>query len=288
MIVVDPSHPRGIVWLASFPKSGNTWIRVFLHSLDMVMRGNPPEAIDINQLGRFSISDHNPTLYERYLSRPISTLSADEVMALHPEVQYRLMDGADGVIAVKTHSAQINVDGHQTINRAASAGAVYAIRNPMDVAISLAHFRGIPIDQAIDDMATSMLTVMSPGELTPFVTGSWTENVRSWTIPPQDPVLVVRYEDMLDKPVKTFGGMARHVLVQPNEEQLQAAIDLSAFSQLQAKEKETGFAGKTGQSTALFFREGRSGQWREALTPAQIDRIVDAHGEQMARFGYLP
>jgi hypothetical protein len=287
MIVVDQANPKGILWLASYPKSGNTWIRVFLHALQQVLTGNRPEKIDINNLGLFAISDHNPEHFQTYLGQPITTLSLEKISELRPEVQLYIMQQSTGIVPVKTHSAQIDIDGHPAINRQASAGAVYAIRNPLDVAVSLADYRSIPVDQAIADLATSMLAHVSFGGLTPFVTGSWSEHVRSWTIPPQDPVLVVRYEDMLDNPTETFGGLANHVLMQPNDDQLETAIELSSFSRLQSAEKTTGFVEKQQQG-ALFFREGRAGQWRDALSPEQVDRVVKAHGEQMERFDYLP
>jgi Sulfotransferase domain len=287
MIVVDPANPKGIVWLASYPKSGNTWIRVFMYAQQQVLGGNRPEKIDINNLGLFAISDHDPGHFQTYLGRPISTLTLEQIAEIRPQVQNYLMQQSNGVILVKTHSAQMMIDGYPAINRQASAGAIYVIRNPLDIAISLARYRSISVDQAIADMATSMLAHVALGGLVPFVTGSWSEHVESWTNQSDEAVLVVRYEDMIDKPSETFGKLASHVLMQPNDDQLSAAIELCSFSRLQAAEKDTGFVGKGG-SSAPFFREGRSEQWRDGLTPAQIDRVVKAHGAQMARFGYLP
>jgi hypothetical protein len=65
------------------------------------------------------------------------------------------------------------------------------------------------------------------------------------------------------------------------------AIDWSSFDNLKSQEQEDGFKEKP-EHAERFFREGRAGQWKEILTPAQVDRIVKDRGEQMARFGYLP
>jgi hypothetical protein len=70
-------------------------------------------------------------------------------------------------------------------------------------------------------------------------------------------------------------------------EQLETAIARSSFDNLRAQEEQDGFRERPEQSER-FFRDGRSDQWREVLTGHQVARIVRNHGEQMARFGYLP
>jgi len=97
----------------------------------------------------------------------------------------------------------------------------------------------------------------------------------------------MRYEDMLAEPQKTFGALARHLLFKPTGGELADAIKRSSFEQLKEQEEKDGFRERPDKAERLF-RDGRAGQWKEILTPAQIKRIVDAHGEQMARFGYLP
>jgi hypothetical protein len=92
----------------------------------------------------------------------------------------------------------------------------------------------------------------------------------------------MRYEDMLAEP-----QMARHLLFKPSDGELADAIKRSSFEQLREQEEKDGFRERP-KKAERFFREGRTGQWKDALTPAQIKRIVDAHGEQMARFGYWP
>lgn len=86
----------------------------------------------------------------------------------------------------------------------------------------------------------------------------------------------MRYEDMLAEPQKTFGALARHLLFTPSDEQLAEAIDRSSFKRLREQEEKAGFKERP-EEAERFFRDGRAGQW-----------IVDAHGEQMQRFGYLP
>jgi hypothetical protein len=92
---------------------------------------------------------------------------------------------------------------------------------------------------------------------------------------------------MLAEPEKAFGALARHLLFAATPAQLADAIDRSSFDKLRAQEEKQGFRERS-KLAERFFREGRAGQWKEILTPKQIDRLVKDHGEQMARFGYLP
>ena len=93
---------------------------------------------------------------------------------------------------------------------------------------------------------------------------------------------------MLARPSETFAALARHLLIDFTPRQLRQAIEHSSFARLQAQEPEKGFRERPEVSDQNFFREGRAGQWKQVLTPAQVERIVHDHGKQMQRFGYPP
>ncbi len=174
-------------------------------------------------------------------------------------MQADIATGAPGPVMVKTHNALIDYLGAPLINRAVSAGAVYVVRNPLDIAISLAHFRGVAIDAAIDEMATAGAATETNDEDVYFVTGSWSEHVASWTAPPNAAILPVRYEDMLADPAGTFTAIATHVQMPASPEQIAHAIALTTFQQMQQAESRKGFLEKPPH-VERFFREGRAGQ----------------------------
>ena len=120
------------------------------------------------------------------------------------------------------------------------------------------------------------------------VMGSWSENVASWTASPHPAVLVVRYEDMVEKPRTTFARIARHLRMEPSVAQLRRAVAMTDFTRLRAQEQAAGFNERPEKSVSPFFREGRVGQWRTVLTADQVSRIVAAHRPMMKRFDYLP
>ena len=279
--------PRsGIVWLASYPKSGNTWTRAFLHNLVHVISGES-QIQGINELDQFSIGIAAKASYESILGIKLTDEHRDQIAATRARLQQRVADSVEGLAFVKTHQALVVDRGHLTINFSVTAGAIYIVRNPLDVAISYAHHLDKPFDFAIDFMNLKNAETSVTDKQVNETYGSWSQHVLSWTRKPHPAIYVMRYEDMLNEPTKTFGGLARHLLFKPSEEQLADTIGRSSFERLREQEEKKGFRERP-EGAERFFRDGRAGQWKEVLTPQQIQRIVDAHGEQMQRFGYLP
>ncbi|MDR3499865.1 MAG: sulfotransferase domain-containing protein [Parvibaculum sp.] len=275
----------GIVWLASYPKSGNTWTRTFLHNLFGSLEGKAA-AHDINDINEFTTWDLAAKRYEPHLGKPVTSASRAEIAAARPRVQEEIAVQAGGLTLVKTHHALVMDRGHPTINFAVTSGAIYLVRNPLDVVISFAHHMGCDIDTAIEQMALEGMETDVSEKSVYEVYGSWGQHVRSWTAKPHRAICVIRYEDLLERPFETFARIARHLLLSPTPEQMDEAIDRSSFARLRAQEEEHGFREKP-DAAQRFFREGRAGQWRERLSRRQVRRIVEAHAPEMSSFGYL-
>ena len=145
----------------------------------------------------------------------------------------------------------------------------------------------LPIDKAIDHLNASGFVMEKRANFAHDVVGSWMENVESWTADSPETLLVLRYEDAVEQPFKAMGDLARHIGLAPSPLQIGLAVDFSSFKRLKADEAGHGFDERPS-ADGSFFREGRSGQWRDILTAAQVDRIVEANAPTMARFGYLP
>src|SRR5262245_9167143 len=120
-----------IIWLASYPKSGNTWMRAFLHNL---MR-DPSQAYDINRLGEFSFSDSTNHFYKQYLTKPPAEWTYQDVLANPWNVQRDIGRLSTDDVFVKTHNAHVAFEGQPMIHMDLAAGAIYIVRNPLDVCI---------------------------------------------------------------------------------------------------------------------------------------------------------
>jgi hypothetical protein len=272
-----------LVWIASYPKSGNTWMRAFLHNL---LR-DPNEPYDINRLTDFTIQESIARWYEGLAPRPVHELTLAEVARLRPLAQRRIAELRPEHLFVKTHNMLAAESGHPLINLEVTAAAVYIVRNPLDVVVSYADHLGQTIEATIELMARKgARTGNVPGWVSEVV-GSWTEHVESWTGRPHPALHVVRYEDLLAKPGQAFGAVVRFLRIAARPARLTRAIEQSSFRNLRAQEEAKGFK-ERGRSQAFFFREGKAGVWKDRLTPAQVEAIVAAHGTQMRRFGYGP
>jgi hypothetical protein len=286
MASMDTQPRSGILWLASYPRSGNTWTRSFIHNLVKLAYGEDDEQ-DINGMVRFSVWDIAKPFYTAALGFEPTDRNRKEIAGVRHRVQQQIADAFEGLVFVKTHHALVTDRGSTTINSAVTSGAVYIVRNPLDVAISYAHHLGRSIDDTIEAMAIENFETSVGDEAVYEVYGSWSQHVLSWTRKPHQAIYVMRYEDMLAEPAGIFGGLARHLLLDVTSDQIGQAIDRASFERLRAQEDQKGFREKP-KDAERFFREGRAGQWKDILTPRQIDRVVRDHGEQMARFGYLP
>ncbi|HVR65516.1 MAG TPA: sulfotransferase domain-containing protein [Verrucomicrobiae bacterium] len=272
-----------IIWLASFPKSGNTWLRAFLHNL---LR-NPDEAYDINKLTEFTKGDAQMGWYNLVDKRPGSEISKEEIAALRPKIHRLMTQSRPDSVFIKTHNLLAEDRGTPMITMEHTAGAIYVIRNPLDVTISFAHHYGCSIDEAIKSMATPGLQTENSDSHCYEIYGSWSENVRSWTHSPHRGLYVVRYEDMLASPSKAFNNVLNFLGLKVAGRRLEKAVEQSSFRVLQEQEKRQSFKEKS-IAAERFFREGTAGQWRKVLSQQQIEAVVAVHQEQMARYGYWP
>jgi hypothetical protein len=275
------------IWIASYPKSGNTWVRLFIHNLLGEISGNPPDAQDINCINRHTVWETNAALYDQILGKNPVECSTEEIARARPQVQRLLADSRSGPFFIKTHLSVARIDGYPTINFDITLAAIYVVRNPLDVVVSYAHFAGREIDQIIEQMAAAAArSYVSESSVYEFI-GSWTTHVASWMSVSHRPVYVMRYEDVLQAPSKVFGGLARFLRLAPSPEQLKAAIEKSSFSEVSKQEAEKGFVERP-PTAEKFFRVGKADQWRAVLTKEQARKVIEAHAPMMQRCGYLP
>ena len=272
-----------IIWIASYPKSGNTWTRAFLLHLFM----NPREPFPLDEMGMMSPVDAGLHWFNEALGEERTRYTPEAAAALRVAAQREIAKCFPATGFVKTHCCFLPWFGHPMFDLSLTAGAIYVVRNPLDIVASYASHVGRSLDDLVRVITTENHEVPGSEKQTPQLLGSWSQNVLSWTKRPHPGLHVMRYEDMVAAPAVTFGKLARFLGVDPPVERLERAIDFSSFDQLKQIEAAKGFAERT-EHQSTFFRSGRIGGWREELTPEQVRRVVAANREQMARFDYLP
>lgn len=272
-----------LIWLASYPKSGSTWLRAFLHNY--ILEPNQPYAI--NRLMDLTVGESGASRYRKYDPRPASRFSIADVQRMRPLVHRDLTRTQPNHVFVKTHNASLLVDGVPLVTPDVTAGAIYIVRDPRDVALSFSHHLGRSVDETIAFMADPAAATGGTDTKVYERLSSWSVHVHFWTRHANPLLHVVRFEDMLAAPDDVFAGIIRFLGEEPQAERLARAIRFSHFDELGSQEKQAGFIEQPAESNAPFFRVGRSGQWRAALTPSQRQRLERDHAEIMRRFGYL-
>lgn len=272
-----------ILWLASYPKSGNTWLRAFLANLV----ADRPAPLPLSELPQYCDDEARAALYTQIAGRPSTGLTIAELCALRPAVQAGIAAAARGTVFVKSHNYWGGFEDHPLHNPRVTAGGIYVVRNPLDVAVSMTHHFGLDVDQAIDFLANEDTATDNEPRWVSQLLGSWSTHVASWADIDHPSFLTVRYEDLIDKPAKPFARIAKLVGV-TDRARIERAIGHASFQTLARLERRDGFIEASEKTDARFFRVGRTQQWRQRLDRDQVGRIVQRHREQMARFRYVP
>ena len=273
----------GILWMASYPKSGNTWLRAFIANY----LKNPSEPMPIDELPQFILGDGVKQPFEKVAGGSVDDMSLEEIQALRPKVHEMFAWSSSDTVFVKTHNAISVLDGIPTITPEATAGAIYVIRNPLDVAVSYAHHYGISYDRAINAMASDESVVPPHGNQVHQYLGSWSTHVRSWAQAQGLKFHLIRYEDMTFKADKTWRALIKFLELPLETPRLKKAIKYSSFKVLADQEKEDGFVEAVPIDNRVFFRNGKTGAWRKELTADEVQRVIDGHREVMTEYGYL-
>ncbi|MCR9071054.1 MAG: sulfotransferase domain-containing protein [Alphaproteobacteria bacterium] len=271
----------GILWLASYPKSGNTWVRIFLENLFL----NPAEPVSINELNVVSFGDAQRHLYQSLTQRPIEEMSDVELNALRPVLQEKLASRSETSI-VKTHNRIGFVDDIPVISLDHTMGAIYVVRNVFDVAVSFAaHYNGA-MDDVVDGLCReTMHTPTTQAAIIQYL-GPWGEHYRSWTGVPGFEPLVLRYEDLRARPFKEFSRIVKFLNVPATPERIKKAIRFSNFDEVSRQEKQRGFRERVREDQT-FFRQGKVGGWRNTLSEDHVARLIDVHGDVLRDLRYI-
>lgn len=261
-------------------------MRVFLTNL---LRGSGQPA-RINELGEVAYAASR-SWYDEHAGVESSDLTTEEVESFKPYVYASYAAAVGDLTFVKTHEAVARTrTGELNISADATRGAIYIIRNPLDVAVAFSHHRDRPADSVIRTMARDEYALAAPPRgIVPQITqrlASWSTHVISWVDLEEIPVHVVRYEDMKRSPVETFTGVAQFANLSTDPDDIERAISYSDFEELRRQESEAGFRERSLRSRQ-FFRRGIVGSWRDELTTKQAQQVIDTHGPVMRRFGYL-
>lgn len=272
---------KSIIWLASYPKSGNTWVRIFIANYLM----NRTEPLPINEVRRFGTGDSITHSFQRVAGRQIDPADWQAVLALRPRVLKAIVANNADINLVKTHNMRISVRGVPLIPDALTRSAIYILRNPLDMVLSYARHYGMSAAETAEAISNPDNAVLGDASSVTQFLGRWSSHVESWTSASNFPVLVLRYEDMLAAPTETFERLLGHMGVPVDQERLERAISFSTFKELSSQEAKSGF-GERSPHGERFFGKGSVGHWQTELEPNVVERVKRDHFLVMKKYGY--
>lgn len=268
---------RKIHWIASYPKSGNTWVRMFLAAYRYGVS-------HINQAAELFQGDNNSYAYQAVSPKPITNLTRHEAMGLRIAALEHLIERHHSdPVPIKTHNVNAQINGIPLIWDEITAGGVYLVRDPRDVAVSYASHLGMDMDDVLAFMGNDASTTNLPGTEIMHFLASWSTHVRSWSN--HDGITVVRYEDMLANPVDAFTAIVEALGYRVDADRVAEAVEHTSFNKLRDQEDAFGFA-EASPKAKRFFRKGQAGGWRDVLTDEHVAKIQADHKEQMLAYDY--
>lgn len=246
-----------LVWLASYPKSGNTWVRFLLSN---IFWGPIRDSASIDR----HIPDIHTFTHNQF---PLVSASTHE-----------------GFAFAKTHQPVPTKLPYKEI----TSGVIYIVRNPLDMASSLLHYAVIP-DHLKAGFIEQVIQYEQSRLWKSFGGGAWPDHVRRWALDDTDtPRLVLFYENMVDNPVRELSRILAFLGVSRTELTVEEAVQRSSFSSLKAIEegeidarkdgffsKEMATASHAYHSEARrFMRQGKVGSHRADFSADQIERAI--------------
>ena len=287
-----------IIWLASYPKSGNTWMRYLISNYFF----NSEKKFNFKiakAIKNFPTEDQMKSIVSKseILKNPFSIanywIQAQEELKIQ-STQFKNQTNSQQYTAfLKTHNALVSINNKSFTNENLSLAIIQIVRDPRDVVISYSNFANSSYDEIIREMTSDKLMYRMDQSIDPprvQITGSWKFHYISWkTGVPNIPRILVKYEDLLsnteDEFYKIIEFLSRLLNFKINMDQLKFSIECSSFKILSKNEKKYGF--HEIKNDRPFFRKGKKNQWQEKLTQSQIIKIENEFKDEMKFLGYL-
>ena len=238
------------VWLASYPKSGNTWLRLGL------ARAFLGDDFDPDKAGLVAPIFASPRFFDGIYS-PKPSASPLEIKEYWLPAQKRFAELNKKNQFLKTHNAFSTVCGKKYTNENYTIAQIYIIRDPRDVLDSYAHHYKLNPEQAVDHLLDTEAYIQNPRTNFSEILSSWGRHVTSWEQLHARPRLVLRYEDLLRGPDKCFRKVFTFLGLQVSAADLDAIVSDVSFSKMKRHEQESGF--REAVAGVPFFRRGETG-----------------------------
>jgi hypothetical protein len=279
-----------IIWLASYPKSGNTWVRHFLASLIYSNQGK----VGLEKLG-FIMQYPKRDQFEKLVT------NLDDFNQIKKNwINSQNLINSDNKLSIfKTHHVLCSLGKDNFTDEKNTLGAIYIVRDPRNVISSiLYHFNLSNTEEALNFIQREDTFIGNVKNKVNYplhtLIGSWKTNYNSWKFFGKN-FLLVKYEDLILNPNTEFKRIANYITNTTNikfsEEQIKKGIDESSFENLQKLEDKNGFIESIkdpeNKKRKKFFNLGPRNNWKKSLDKKFVDEIENSFKNEMKELGYI-
>ena len=285
-----------IIWLASYPKSGNTWLRVFIISL-LLKDNNEISLKHLEGIKQFPTNYH----YKNFKITRADLGNLNEVCKYWIDAQ-KFINSDKKIRFFKTHNALFKLDNNIFTNEENTLGVIHIVRDPRNVLTSVNnHFHHKTFEESKNFIMDDRKGIFNKSKIEkeniftlPQVIGSWRTHYQSWKLIKKN-YLLVKYENLIDNPEFEFKKIANYLepllKVKFNNENISRAIKLSSFDRLKKIEEKEGFVEsvkniETGKKET-FFNLGPKNDWKNILDKNISDEISKKFEPEMRELGYV-
>lgn len=278
-----------IIWLASYPKSGNTWIRSIICSMLYSQNG----LFDFNLLekikqfpSRKNFKDFTSD-FQNINELKKFWIIAQEKINLDQKIKF-----------CKTHHINCKIDNFSFTNRSNTLATIYIVRDPRNLVTSISNHFSKSLEESKKFLFTNKVigtkdvSLNNNEILTPL--GSWSDHYNYWTNK-NDNLLIIRYEDLIYDINKEFNKLknflANYISIEINDEKKKNIIESTSFTHLQNMEKRGLFKesvfDKKVPIKKQFFHQGPKNNWQLSLNNKIKNEIETKFHKEMIELGYI-
>ena len=275
-----------IVWIASFPKSGNTWLRAFLCSY---LYMNPDDNNFDFGLFKNILRFPNSKQYEDIGIKPKNFedvsknwIAAQEKINSNKKINF-----------LKTHNAFGGLENSPFTNEKNTLGAIYLVRDPRDVLVSYSRHLELSIDKTLElvleDDHKGWLNE-NKKDVIGEIRGSWAQNYNSWKNYYLTEKIIIKYEDLIKDPFNNFSNIVKYLNklfgLEMNDEKIKKCIEITDFNKLKNLEMKTGFVENYNKKES-FFNKGQPNQWQNILDEKVTYKLEKKFKKEMQELKYI-
>jgi len=271
---------KKIIWIASFPKSGNTYLRSFLSHY--LFNQNSEFSFDtLSKIPKFETKQ----IFEKVFDANVFTKKF-KYNEYFLEVQKKLIKKFDQKeLIFKTHNFFGELNNYAFTNNKTTLLFIYLIRDPREVLVSYARHNNVSINEILESFVN--INLISKVKMEVIV--NWGVHYRSWKSFKSVPSIFIKFEDLIQNPRNVFYNLinflSKHFDIVFNKKLFEETLEFTRFKNLKKLEIQFGF--KEAPSKNIFFNSGKKDSWKNILNKEQVKTVENAFYKEMKELGYI-